>query len=266
MGASGRCGPRLHCQKPRLFRTRCGGFQRRWGRVQEHGLLRTQCGGIEEDVGRRPRRQEPVSSGSAAGGAGGESEAGGGGASGAGTLRGWCSGDPEGEGPGAASCAVTLCPRGAVRAAVGSSRFGLRGRGAARPCSCSAPTRFPQRPRAVRGPGAGARAVLALPPLWSRAGRGVRPVSATASWGIRCDGPASAGRPGQDGRGHWGRFLRVQGHRVVALHPCATSSVSVPSVLSAESRPVASWLRFPPGHVVAVVRGTVSFRRVVGSV
>ena len=226
------------------------------------------------DAGPRPHRQEPGPLRTRRGRSRwGENEAGGGGASGAGALR-----AAVFRGPGGARARrgfvrgdtvspAGLCARPSGLPAPGSGAAGPRVRVPAprRLGSRSVLARF-----AVRGqvPGRCSRSrrsgrAGSLPP--PRAGRGVRPVSATASWGIRCDGPASAGRSGQDGRGHWGRFLRVQGHRVVALHPCATSSVSVPSVLSSEGRPVASWLRFPPGHVVpcdAVVRGTVCFRRV----
>lgn len=177
--------------------------------------------------------------------------------------------EPRGEGSCAASCAATWSPQRGCARGCRDSLSGLWGRGAARSCLClcSAPTGFPRRPHAVRVPGASAWAALALPPLWpcgapptSARGSHVCPVSATASWGVRCRSPRicrslRAGRPwSQD------RSLHTQEHRV-AFHPCASSSISVPSVLSSERRLVTSLLRFPPGHFVppdAVVNGTVS--------
>ena len=140
------------------------------------------------------------------------------------------------------------------------------GSGAAHLCFCSAPTGFLLRPHMVGGLEASARAVLALPLLWpggvlptSVRGSYVCPASAMASWGVQCRWPpiCRSLRAGQTLSQD--RFLHVQEHRV-AFHPFASSSISVPSVLSPESRSVTSLLRFPPGHFVpsdAVVNGTL---------
>ena len=160
-----------------------------------------------------------------------------------------CSGDPAGKGArrglvrGDTVSPTGLCARPSGLPAPGS--------GAARPCSCPAPTRFPPRPHAVRGPGAGAGAVLALPPLWPH---GVRPASACGSGRLFrvCDGVvgSSVRRPRicrslRAGR-TWlqGQFLHLQERRV-AFRPRASSCVSAPSVLSSESRSVTSLLRYP---------------------
>ena len=140
------------------------------------------------------------------------------------------------------------------------------GGGAARPCSCSAPTRFPPLPHAVRGPGAGSPGGACTP-----AALASRVPSASARGGVSL--PSLRRRRGDFGATprscrslragqtcSRGRFLRGQEHRA-ALRPRASSSVSVPSALSWDSRPATSLLRLPLGHVVpsaAVVNGTVS--------
>ena len=163
------------------------------------------------------------------------------------TLRGFLRGD-------------TVSPAGLTSPA--------RGCGAARPCSCSAPTRFPPLSHVggVPGPGAGSLGGACTP-----ASRALRVPSASARGGVCLLSPRRRrGEFGATPRScrslragqtcSRGRFLRGQEHRA-ALRPRASSSVSVPSALSWDSRPATSLLRLPLGHVVpsaAVVNGTVS--------
>ena len=137
---------------------------------------------------------------------------------------------------------------------------------AARPCSCFAPTRFPPLPHAVRGPGAGSPGGACTPAALASRVPSASARGGVSLWSLRRRSGEFGATP-RSCRSLWagqtcsqGRFLRGQEHRA-ALRPRASSSVSVPSALSWDSRPATSLLRLPLGHVVpsaAVVNGTVS--------